>query len=208
MADVRMDLFTPTDHHTHCPYKGDASYWSIRVGDRVAENAAWAYRDPYREMLAIADYVSFYWDRVDSWWEEDEQIFVHPRDPKKRVDVVLSHRPVEVRLGGETVARSENARFLFETGHPTRYYIPRADIRMDLLTPSAKTSRCPYKGTARYFSATAGGRRFEDIAWSYEDPVAECPKIRGLVCFFAENVDATLVDGAAVEKPATRWSKT
>ena len=207
MEDVRMDLMAPTDNHTNCPYKGDASYWSIRVGDRMAEDAAWSYRDPYAEMLAITDYVAFYWDRVDSWWEEDEEIFVHARDPKKRVDVVLSHRPVEVVLGGETVARTTNARFLFETGIPTRYYFPREDVRMDLLKPSAKVTRCPYKGTASYFSTTVGGRTFDDIAWCYEEPIPECPKIRGLIAFFDENVDEVRVDGKANEKPATKWSK-
>lgn len=206
MGDVRMDLLVPTAHRTHCPCKGDASYWSIHAGGRVAENAAWSYREPYREMRAIRGHVAFYWDRADSWWEEDEEVFVHPRDPQKRVDVVLSHRSVEVRLGGETVASTRNARFLFETGLPTRYYIPRADVRMNLLLPSATTTRCPYKGEARYFTAVAGGQRFEDIAWSYENPVPECPRIKGLICFFHENVDAILVDGTLVEKPVTRWS--
>ena len=80
MDDVRMDLFEPTDHHTHCPYKGDASYWTLRVGDTAAENVMWSYRAPFDESAAIRDHVSFYWNRMDSWWEEDEEIFVHPRD--------------------------------------------------------------------------------------------------------------------------------
>jgi uncharacterized protein (DUF427 family) len=207
MADVRMDLMTPTDNHTNCPYKGDASYWTVRVGDKVAENAAWAYRAPYEEMLSIADHVAFYWNRVDSWWEEDEEIFVHPRDPKKRVDAMLSHRPVEVVLGGETVAKTENARFLFETGLPTRYYIPREDVRMDLLTPSSKVTRCPYKGIASYFSAKVGGTTFDDIAWCYEEPLPECYKIRGLIAFFDEHVDEVRVDGRPNPRPTTNWSK-
>lgn len=208
MVDVRVDLMTPTDNRTHCPYKGDASYWTIRVGDRIAENAMWSYRDPYVEVEGIRDYVAFYWNRVDSWWEEDEEIFVHPRDPKKRVDVVLSHRPIEVILGGETVAKTASARFLFETGLPTRYYIPREDVRMNHLTPSPTVTRCPYKGVASYFTAEVGGRRYDDIAWCYPDPVPECPKIRDLICFYNENVDEIRVDGVAVEKPVTKWTRT
>jgi uncharacterized protein (DUF427 family) len=134
--DVRMDLLAPTEHHTFCPYKGTASYWTINVGDQTAENAVWGYPDPIDEVAALADFVAFYWDRVDHWYEEDEEIFVHPRDPYKRVDVVASSRPVRVILGGETVAETRRARFLFETRLPTRYYIPQEDIRMDLLAPS------------------------------------------------------------------------
>jgi uncharacterized protein (DUF427 family) len=206
-ADVRMDLLAPTDHHTFCPYKGTASYWTIRVGGRSAENAVWGYAEPYDEVAAIGDFVAFYWDRVDHWYEEDEEIFVHPRDPYKRIDVVASSRPVQVILGGETVAETQRARFLFETRLPTRYYIPQEDVRMDLLTPSDKTTACPYKGKARYWSARIGDRVFPDIVWSYPEPIPECPKIAGYLCFFNEQVDAILVDGAEVPRPVTKWSK-
>jgi uncharacterized protein (DUF427 family) len=207
MADVRMDLFTSTDNDSHCGYKGHASYWTLKVGDHVEENVMWSYRAPYEEMLPIKDHVAFYWDRMESWWEEDEEIFRHARDPKHRVDAILSHRPVKVVVGGETVAESTNARFVFETNHPLRYYIPAEDVRMDLLSESDATSRCPYKGVASYHNAAIGGRDLADIAWSYRNPVDECPKIRDLICFYNENVDAIYVDGAEVEKPETKWSK-
>ena len=100
-SDVRMDRMTATDHHTFCPYKGTASYWTIAVGDKVAENAVWGYPDPFDEVAAIKDFLAFYWDRVDAWYEEDEEIFVHPRDPYKRVDVLDSSRPVQVVVGGQ-----------------------------------------------------------------------------------------------------------
>src|SRR5689334_4904388 len=117
-GDVRMDLMTPTDHHTFCPYKGKASYWTIKIGNRVAENAVWGYADPYDEVPQLKEFVAFYWDRVDGWYEEDEEIFVHPRDPYKRVDVVNSSRHVRVIVGGEPVAETHHARFLFETRLP------------------------------------------------------------------------------------------
>ncbi len=206
-GDVRMDKLTPTDHHSFCPYKGTAAYWTIRVGDKVSENAVWGYPDPYDEVPALKDFVAFYWDRVDGWYEEDEEIFVHPRDPYKRVDVVASSRHVQVVVGGEIVADTKRARFLFETRLPTRYYIPPEDVRMDLLVASDKATACPYKGTARYYSVKIGQELFPDIVWSYPEPIPECPKIKGHLCFFNELVDEIRVDGIAVPRPVTPWSK-
>jgi uncharacterized protein (DUF427 family) len=205
-ADVRMDLLAPTDHHTFCPYKGTASYWTIGAGERSSENAVWGYPEPYDEVAAIKDFVAFYWDRVDHWYEEDEEIFVHPRDPYKRVDAIASSRHVQVILGGETIADTRRARFLFETRLPTRYYIPPEDVRMDLLVPSERVTACPYKGRARYWSAKVGDQLFPDIVWGYPDPIPECPKIKGHLCFFNEQVDAILVDGVAQPRPVTPWS--
>lgn len=204
--DVRLDLMLPSDHHSFCPYKGTASYWTLRVGDRLSENAMWGYPDPFDEVAAIGNFVAFYWDRVDHWYEEDEEIFVHPRDPYKRVDVVASSRRVQVILGGETVADTRRARFLFETGLPTRYYIPPEDVRTELLLPVEKTTACPYKGAARYWSVRLAGRVFPEIVWGYPDPIAECPKIKGLLAFYNENVEAILIDGTAEARPVTRWS--
>ena len=206
-ADVRMDLLRATEHHTYCPYKSTASYWSIAVGDRLSENAVWGYPEPFAEVAAIANYVAFYWDRVDHWFEEDDEIFVHARDPYKRVDVVNSSRRVTVIVGGETVADTTRARFLFETRLPARYYIPPEDVRMDLLVPSEKITACPYKGTARYHSVKIADRIFPDIVWSYPEPIPECPKIKGSLCFFNEHVDEILLDGVALPRPVTPWSK-
>jgi uncharacterized protein (DUF427 family) len=90
---------------------------------------------------------------------------------------------------------------------PTRYYIPPEDVRTDLLVPSDKTSACPYKGTARYWSARIGGRDYPDIVWSYPEPIPECPKIKGLLSFFNEQVDEIRIDGKTVPRPVTQWSK-
>jgi uncharacterized protein (DUF427 family) len=206
-GDVRMDLLRATEHHSYCPYKGTASYWTVTVGDRVSEKAVWGYPEPFAEVAAIGDYVAFYWDRVDHWYEEDEEVFVHARDPYKRVDVVNSSRPVKVIIGGEILAETTRARFLYETRLPTRYYIPPEDVRMDLLAPSDKVTACPYKGTARYWSVKIGDRVFPDIVWGYPEPIPECPKIRGYFCFFNEQVDEILLDGTPVPRPMTPWSK-
>lgn len=207
MDDVRMDLLRATDHHTRCPFKGEASYWSVVAGGRAAENAVWGYEDPLETVAEIKDHLAFYWHRMDHWYEEDEEVYVHARDPYSRVDVVASQRPVRVVLGGETVAESERALFLFETGLPARYYLPRQDVRMDLLTRTETSSQCPYKGTAVYWSARTGGKDYEDVVWSYPEPIAEMPRIKDLLCFFNERVDDIYVDGAPVPKVKTKWSK-
>ena len=167
----------------------------------------WAYEDPIPASEVIKGYVAFYWNRVDRWFEEDEEVFVHPRDPYKRVDVLSSSRRVEVIVGGETVADTTRPRLLFETGLPTRYYIPPEDVRMDRLAGTGTQTRCPYKGVARYWSVRVGEEVFEDVVWSYPEPIAECPAIRGLLCFFNERVEAIRVDGEAEPKPETRWSR-
>lgn len=206
-GDVRMDLLDRTDHTTHCPYKGDASYWTVRVGERSAENAAWSYESPLDDVAEITDTIAFYFGKMDHWYEEDDEIFVHARDPYSRVDVVNSSRPVRVVLGGEMIAETSAARFLFETGLPTRFYIPREDVRMEFLEPSEKTSDCPYKGTASYYSVRVGGTLYEDVVWTYPDPIPECPKIKDYLCFFNEHVDDIFVDGVPVAKTRTKWSR-
>jgi len=203
--DVAMDRLSRTDHSTHCPFKGDASYFSVAAGGQVAENAVWTYELPFDECTGITDYVAFYWNKMDQWFEEDEEVFVHARSPRVRVDILESSRPVRVELGGITVAETTRARFLFETGLPTRYYIPRDDVICELLPSDLKTS-CPYKGTASYWHVRVGAKVFENIVWYYPEPVHESAGIKDLLCFYNEKVDAVFIDGAAEEKPKTKWS--
>ncbi len=204
-ADVRFGLLEATDHHTHCPFKGDASYYSVVAGDRRAENAVWAYPQPLPSVPELADYVAFYWTSADAWFEEDDEVFKHPRDPHHRVDVLNSSRHVQVKVGDVVVADSTRPRLLFETGLPVRYYLPKLDVRQDLLIPTRTRSVCPYKGQAVYWSVRTEDALLEDIAWGYPAPIAEAPKIENLVCFFNEKVDI-IVDGVPQERPSTPWS--
>ena len=131
----------------------------------------------------------------DAWYEEDERVFGHPRDPFHRVDVRRSSRPLRIELDGVVLAETSAARMLFETGLPTRFYMPREDIAV-ALRPSARRSYCPYKGQASYWSSDAA----EDVAWSYEDPLPELGVIKGLVAFWDETVDVFL-DGEMRSRP-------
>jgi uncharacterized protein (DUF427 family) len=108
-------------------------------------------------------------------------------------------------VNGVLVAETDRPKVLFETGLPPRYYIPKEDVRQDVLLESEKRTRCPYKGIAAYRSVEAGGERFEDLVWYYPDPIPEAAKIEGLLAFFNEKVDLEVNDEIQ-ERPRTQWS--
>jgi uncharacterized protein (DUF427 family) len=142
----------------------------------------------------LAGMVTVPWGAVDRWLEEDEEVFVHPRDPYARVDVLPSSRHVQVRVDGELVAESRRSAALFETGLRTRWYLPREDVRDEALRPSATHTQCPYKGTASYWTVVTAAGEHPDLAWCYPDPLPAVQAIRGRVCFYDERVEL-LVDG-------------
>jgi uncharacterized protein (DUF427 family) len=160
----------------------------IRV-DLVPDGALRAFDgEPQPELDGLA---RIEWDAMDAWFEEDEEVFVHPRDPYKRVDVLQSGRHVTVAVEGTVVATSSRPVLLFETSLPVRTYVPLVDVRMDLLRPSPTRTRCPYKGEAEHWSVQLGDRLVEDIAWTYRTPLVEVAKIAGLVAFYDHRVDLT-----------------
>ena len=198
-----MDLLAPA-RQNDLPASGVAR-WTLGVGERIARNAAWSYPDPGPERAAPRDHLAFYWNVMDAWYEEDDEVFVHPRDRYSRVDVLHSSRHVRIELDGQVLAESTRPRLLFESGLPTRYYLPKQDVRMDPLQPSVTTTRCPYKGVAVYWSLRLGDTLLDDIVWSYPLPIPECPKIENLLSFHNETVD-TFVDGELQPRPVTEWS--
>jgi uncharacterized protein (DUF427 family) len=202
--DVRQDLLEPSDTSTHCPKKGDASYRAIHVGDRVVKDALWVYPEPIVGAPPIAGLMAFYWDRVDRWLEEEDEVFFHPRDPYHRIDILRSSRQVRVLRKGELLAESDRAMVLFETGLLPRYYLPREDVCAEL-QPSEHVTGCPYKGTASYFSVVVDGRATRDLVWTYTDPLPAATSITGLLAFYDERVDVEL-DGVAQERPESPWS--
>jgi len=204
-ADVRRDLLEPSGLATTCPYKGAASHWSLRVGDRLAESAAWSYPDPIEGARFLVGYLAFYWDALDEWLEEDEPAIVHPRDPYHRIDILETSRHVKVSVEGEVIAETRRSKVLFETGLPPRWYIPHDDVDSDLLVESEHRTGCAYKGFASYKSVRAGDEVEEDLAWFYPEPRREVEPIRDHLAFFNERVDVEL-DGEPQERPITQWS--
>jgi len=206
-ADVRMDLLQQNDHSEETPRLGKAIFWDIKSGDKSVSNAAWTYPGVVSKEIDLKDYITFDWNKMDAWFEEAEQVYVHAHDPYKRIDVLQSTRHVVVIVGGEKVAESNRPTLLFETGLPTRYYLPKLDVRMDLLVPTDSVTGCAYKGKANYYSVKMGGKTIRDIAWYYSYPTTEVSKIAGLISFYNERVDKIIVDGAEQPKPRTRWSE-
>ncbi|ARQ68542.1 DUF427 domain-containing protein [Streptomyces marincola] len=198
-ADVRSHLLRPSDHGTHCPFKGDAAYWSVHAGGRVVEDAVWAYPEPVEGAEWLRGYQALYWSAADAWFDEEEQVHGHLRDPYHRVDVRRSGSTVRVLLDGTPVAETSRPVLLSETGLPNRWYVPPEDVRLDLLTGSATRTVCPYKGTAHYWSFTGGaaGGVVDDVAWSYPEPLEEATRAAGFLCFDHERV-TTEVDGRPV----------
>ncbi|MGI8715111.1 MAG: DUF427 domain-containing protein [Solirubrobacteraceae bacterium] len=200
--DVRADVLEDSDRHTHCPKKGDASYYTIRAGGETVEAGAWYYPDPLPGAPPIANLIAFYFNRMGRWLEEGEEIGVHPRDPYHRIDVLATDRHIRISLGGELLAETDRALALFESNLPTRWYLPLEDVSV-ALQPSDTVTHCPYKGAASYRSIKLEGG--QDLVWYYEQPLDEVGRIKGLVCFFNEKVEIEL-DGELQQRPDSPWS--
>ena len=199
---VRIDLFTDSGDTTRSPSRGTATLHDITVGDRTAHAAARVWDEA--KIAELRGYVSFDWASMDHWFEEDEEVFVHARDPYTRIDVLPSSRTVRVEIDGVTIAESDRARFLFETGLPTRYYLPKTDVRFEYLTPTDTSTSCPYKGTARYWSVTVDKVAHDDVVWGYDAPLPESMGVAGLVAFYNEKVDI-YIDGELEDRPRTKF---
>lgn len=207
-GDIREDLLRPASGEPPSqPWfflpQGPVSQWyDLEVNGRRLSHVAWQRDDP---ALANRLVVSWQPGLVDRWLEEDEEVGGHPRDPHTRVDALPSSRHVVVSLNGVTLAESQHPVLLFETGLPTRYYLPASDVHLEHLTPTTNRSHCPYKGFAdRYFDVT-GQPDAANLAWSYSDPFPAVAAIKDRVAFYNEFVDLT-VDGVAQPRPVSPFS--
>ena len=200
LEDVASDMLEEAD-------VVDGRQWfHADIDGQRRDFVAWTYADPQGPVSALSGHVTFDWDQMDAWYEEEEEIYEHARDPQHRVDLLASSRDVEIRFDGQLIAASEHPFLLFETTLPTRFYLPPADVKFELLEPSKLVTRCPYKGTAKYWSVAGAGRSGRNVAWSYPDPIPENPRIKGLIAFYNERLDIT-VDGEPLERPRTPWSR-
>jgi uncharacterized protein (DUF427 family) len=200
--DIRAELVA-TGETAHSPSRGDGAVSDVKTSRATAAGAAVRYdASPMEELRG---HVRLQWDAMSQWFEEDEPVFVHPRDPYKRVDILGSSRHVRIEIDGVTVADSHQPRILFETSLPARYYLPMTDVRLDLLRPSETQTHCPYKGTASYYSVEVDGHVTPDVVWYYPTPLPESQKVQGLACFYDEKVDVYL-DGERQERPKTKFA--
>ena len=200
IADIDPGILVDEGHEEHLR-RGTARRLGVRAG--AGERPGVAHHYLSSDLEGIAGTVRFDWAAMDSWFEEDEQVIVHPRDPYSRVDALRSGAAVRVELDGVVLAESSRTVMVFETGLPTRYYFGRLDVRFDHLVPSGTVTSCPYKGTtSAYWSVDVGGAVTPDLAWAYDFPTLALQPIAGLVAFYNEKVDIT-VDGTRLEPPDT-----
>jgi len=202
-SDVRLDLMTDSGETQRSPSRGTANLFDITIGDSTIETAARVWNDS--KLDEVTGYVSFTWDTMDQWFEEDDEVYFHARDPYTRIDILQSSRMVRVEVDGIVVAESDRARFLFETNLPVRYYLPKPDVRFEYLTATDTATHCPYKGTARYWSIDTAGEAHHDVVWGYDSPLPESQLVAGFVAFYNEKLDI-YIDGILEDKPKTKFS--
>jgi uncharacterized protein (DUF427 family) len=201
VADVRTELLRKEDGVAHSPSRGEGTLYTVAAGGHEAPAGALRYEQS--PLSQLRELIRLDWDSMDAWFEEDEEVFTHPRDPYTRVDILPSSRLVRVEVEGVALAETSSPRLLFETGPPVRYYLPKTHVRMELLERTDVVTHCPYKGQAESWSVRLGDTVHENLAWCYPAPLPESQKIAGLMCFYNEKVD-TFVDGVRQERPATR----
>jgi len=190
-ADVRVGLLTTDEDGAQSPRRDDGIPYTVIAGGKQARRAALRFEGSSREELR--DTIRLEWAAMDAWFEEDDQVFTHPRDPYTRIDILSSSRSVRVEADGVVIAETTKPTLLFETGLPTRYYIPRTHVRIEMLAISDTVTHCPYKGEAEHWSLRLG-EGLLDVAWSYPAPLPESARIAGLLAFYPAKVEL-YVDG-------------
>lgn len=195
--DTRMDLLSARESSDDTGLKGKATLWTLQVGERIVQDALVSYDRP-----ELSGLIGMYWSRMDSVFEEDEEVFVHARHPGQRIETLRTSRNVRVVSQGQILAETDRAVMLLETHLPPRFYIPKLDCRLEVMAPSPTQSACPYKGRAtQYWSAGD----LADVAWCYPAPTLQCTPIANHIAFFQERVEIW-VDGEVMAQPATEWS--
>jgi uncharacterized protein (DUF427 family) len=191
------------EQHTERLHRGTARLMGLCVGDEARPKSARLFTEDAHDSLANT--VRFDWDALDAWFEEDEEVFVHPRNPYVRVDAVRSTRRIRVELDGSVLAESASPVMVFETGLPTRYYLNRTDVHFNHLDRSGTVTSCPYKGrTTDYWNVRIGETTYPDLAWAYDFPTRQLLPIAGMIAFYNEKVDIIL-DGELLDRPSTHF---
>jgi len=191
------------EQRTHRVSRGMVATIGLRAGG--VERPAAGRRYVESTIPGLVGMVRFDWDALEAWFEEDEQVFVHPRSPYVRVDALRSTRRVRVELEGVVLAESSAPVMVFETGLPTRYYMDRNAVDFSHLRPSDAITACPYKGhTSAYWSVQTAEALHRDLAWSYDFPTRQLLPIAGLIAFYDEKVDVFL-DGERQVRPKTHF---
>lgn len=190
-TSVPADVVETEDATDETP-QGTVDLHTLVLGERRTAGGARRLTDD-TPLDGLAGWWRLDWDAFDAWFEEDEALLSHPRSPYVRVDALPSSRHVRIEVDGVVLAESDRPTLLFETGLPTRHYLPSEDVRLDLLTPIDLRTSCPYKGTVSdYWDVTVGDRTVEQVAWRYADPLREAAPVAGMVAFLDEKVEVVV----------------
>lgn len=195
--DVNTHLIDRDSAKSSSGKNGKRTSWSIHDGERVEKEGAFSYTEPNEDYAELRDRIAFDFEAIDRWFEEDEELIGHPRDPYTRIDVRRSSQHIQIKIDGIAVIDSKRPFILTETGLPLRYYIPSDDVKWNYFTESDTETICPYKGKAIYWNAVVNGNEYPDIMWGYPEPLQDAMRIKDTVGLYHEKLDV-LVDG---EKP-------
>lgn len=202
--DVDSEVLVDEDRMRRL-HRGSTRLYGLRVDELSRPGVARLYTES--DIEGLTGTVRFDWDALEHWYEEDEEVFVHPRNPYTRVDALRSTRQVRVELDGLVLAESTSTVMVFETGLPTRYYVNRTEVNFDHLVPSDTVTSCPYKGkTSGYWSVRSGDDVQPDLAWTYDFPTRQLLPIAGLIAFYNEKVDIT-IDRRRLDRAKTHFFK-
>ncbi|AFY70432.1 protein of unknown function DUF427 [Thalassoporum mexicanum PCC 7367] len=123
-----------------------------------------------------------------------ESVWDYPRPP--RCEDTDKH--IQIIFNGETIVDTRNAKRILETSHPPTYYLPPADINMAYLEQTDQTSFCEWKGRSIYYSLEVNGKQAINVAWAYPNPTAGFAQLKDHIAFYAQPMDACLVDGQQI----------
>ncbi len=182
--DIRLDLLEVSDH-VEISDRGKRIYWNLKLGETIIEKAAWTY-EKHENRPDFRGYIAITWHKMDHWHEEEEEVFDEPRNPYYRVDTIKSSRHIEVFIEGIKIADTRSPNIVFETHLPTRYYIPKEDVQLEHLIPNNTKTVCPYKGFASYYDVKINKNKYENIVWTYLNPIPEAPKLKNMLAFWPE----------------------
>ena len=190
---IKMDLLIKNTKTTFCPLKGEASYWDFNYKNQNILDMAWCYENPIQQQRELRGLFAFYWNKLDNWYEEAEEIYSYPRDPYVRVDALKSSRNVKIFLDDNLILKTNRSVILFETHKKPKYFFPINDIKVNLVF-SEKIFRCPYKGISNYLSIKDNNKTFKDIVMQYTEPRPEVSILKNLVCFENNNLLSIIID--------------
>ncbi len=200
------DTLLDSDRVERSGYRGEQRFSHLVAGSIRKEDAAYEFTEVKNDRPDLRGFVIIEWDAVDRWMEEEETLIGHPRDPYTRIDIRQSAREIRAEIDGIVVAETSRPLALTETGLPVRYYVPREDVKWDVLVPSETKTVCTYKGVASYWSVKVGDRHYPDLIWGYPEPFQDATGVKDAFGYYHEKMTVT-VDGEVREAPPTFFTK-